>query len=128
VNKPIYKTVQVKKNGKVVGTKQVRVLNPDGTQKTRTIPGVEKAKSQLLLVAALDMAYDGHLSRKTQKLLHDRKLQIGQLGDLTTFGEWLKTPEGQEWRRKQAGRQPLQRSRCTRSARATATTRDQQPG
>lgn len=125
IDKPIFTTVQIKKNGKVVGTKQQRVIwkagekdpatgkpvDPDkvGTQKTRHVPGVEKAKSQLLLVAALDMAYDGHLSRKTQKLLHDRKLQISQLGDLTTFGEWLKTPEGQAWRKnKRASKIPPQ--------------------
>jgi hypothetical protein len=96
---PIYRTVKLP-NG---GTRQERVLNPDGTQKTRTIPAVPKAESQLLLKAALDMAYDGHLSRATQKLLHDRKMQIGQLGDLVTFGEWLKTPEGEEWRRRQRG-------------------------
>lgn len=112
---PLYREVQIKDAaGRVTGTKQERVLwkngepgNEDGsltgTQKsTDTLP---KAKSKLLLQAALDMSYDGHLSRRTQKLLHDRGIQLGPLG-LTTFGEWLKTPEGQAWKRSQSAPKP----------------------
>lgn len=102
-SRKVWRTVKVKHANGTVTTKQEKVLNPDGTQVTHDDPGFAAAKSQLLLQAALDMAYDGHLSRKTQALLHSRKLQIGQLGDLVTFGEWLKTPAGQAWRQAQTG-------------------------
>lgn len=83
--KPVYRTVI--KNGREV---QERVLNPDGTQKTTGgVPGVKPVKSQLLLSAALDIAYDGHLSRRNQKLLHDRGIKIGPLG-VRTYGEYLR--------------------------------------
>jgi hypothetical protein len=83
--KPVYRTVE--KNGKRV---QERVLNPDGTQKTTgDIPGVQQIKSQLLVQAALDVAYDGHLSKRTQRLLHKARIQIGPLG-VRTYGQHLK--------------------------------------
>jgi hypothetical protein len=97
-SKPVYDTVEIKKNGKVVGHKQVKRLNPDGTPVTSDDPGFDAAKSQLLASVALDMAYDGHISRRNQKLLHARGIQLKPLG-LVTFGEWLKTPEGKAWRK-----------------------------
>lgn len=83
-NQPIFKTVQVKdRTGRVTGTKQVRVLNPDGTPKTKSIPALPKVDSQLLLSAALDMEYLGHLSRQTQDLLHKRGIKLQPLGQVT---------------------------------------------
>lgn len=78
---PVYRTVKLP-NGQ---TKQERVLNPDGTQKTT--PAVPQIDSQLYLSAALDMAYDRHLSARNQKLLHERGIQLEPLG-LTTLGEY----------------------------------------
>jgi hypothetical protein len=115
-SEPVWKTVDIKDKytGEVTGTKQQKVLweegekgNEDGsltgTQKmTDQLP---KAKSQLLLTAALDVAYDGHLSRRTQRLLHARGIKLAPLG-VPTFQEWLKTPEGQQWQRSQRGGQP----------------------
>lgn len=84
---PVYQTVTTKdpRTGKVT-TKQVRVLNKDGTPKTRS--AVEPAKSALLLTAALDMAYMGHLSRDTARKLRDRGLHPKQIGDVTLYSEW----------------------------------------
>jgi hypothetical protein len=124
-SKPVFRTVQVKdRYGNVTGTKQERVLDPKTGAQVMT-PAVPQAKSRLLLAAALDVAYDGHLSRRTQKLLHDRGIKIAPLG-LMTFGQWLKTPEGQEWKRKQRGRTrtPAQ----DRSPHATGGPTDRVPG
>jgi hypothetical protein len=107
---PIYREVKLP-NG---STKQEKVLwrkgekgNEDGsltgTPKTRKVPAVPQAKSKLLLVAALDQVYDGHLSRRTQKLLHERRLKIAPLG-ATTFQQWLKTAEGRAWQAEQRRR------------------------
>jgi hypothetical protein len=90
VSRPVYDTVPIKDAaGNVVGHKQVKRLNPDGTPVTHDDPGFKSAKSQLLASAALDMAYDGHLSRRNEKLLHARGIQLKPLG-LVTYGEWLK--------------------------------------
>lgn len=103
---PIYEKYK-DADGKVKTRKKlIRDDQGNIVEATRKRAAVPKASSQVLLKAALDMAYDGHLSRATQKLLHDRNLQIGQLGDLVTFGEWLKTPEGQEWDRRRRGGTP----------------------
>jgi hypothetical protein len=82
--------------GNVVGHKQVKRLQPaklpDGSPARAghaRRPRVQAAKSQLLASAALDMAYDGHLSRRNEKLLHARGIQLKPLG-LVTYGEWLK--------------------------------------
>ena len=52
-------------------------------------PGLPKIEDQLYLSAALDMAYDKHLSRRNQKLLHQNQIQIAPLG-VTTYQEWLR--------------------------------------
>jgi hypothetical protein len=93
---PVYRTVPNASGG----TKQEKVLNADGTPKMKKVSGIPKAKSQLILTAALDQAYDEHLSRRTQRLLHQRRIKIKPLG-ATTFGEWLKTPAGRAWQRSQ---------------------------
>lgn len=95
VSKPVYETVDDGRGG----TKRQPVLNPDGTVKTEEVEGLDPAKSKLLLTAALDQAYDGHLSRRTQRLLHARGIKLEPLG-LTTFQQWLQTPEGQAWKRR----------------------------
>jgi hypothetical protein len=89
-SRPVYETVQVKHPNGTVTTKQQRKLDPNtGEPITHDDPGFDAAKSQLLASAALDMAYDGHLSRRNQKLLHDRGIQLGPLG-LVTYQDWLK--------------------------------------
>lgn len=88
-NAPIYETVKT-----ATGTKQQRVLNPDGTPKTHTIPAVPKIDSELLLQAALDQAYYGHLQPATEKRLHANRIQIGPLG-VTTYGAWVRKQLGQ---------------------------------
>lgn len=99
VEQPVYRTVKLP-NGT---TKQERVLwkpgeidpatgkevdaSRVGTQKTRSLPAVPKIPSQLYLSAALDQLFDGHLSRRTQQLLHRRGIRIEPLG-LTSYGTW----------------------------------------
>jgi hypothetical protein len=123
-SKVVYENVPIlNAQGKPTGrTKRQPKLNGDGTPVTVDDPGVDAAKSQLLLTAALDMAYDHHLSRRTQDLLHRNRIQIAPLG-LVTFNDWLKTPEGQEWRRRQSGY-----TLPTAGRQGTAKTRDQQLG
>lgn len=82
---PVYETVKDPRTGK---TKQQRVLNKDGTPKmTNGVPALEQVKSQLLLSAALDMEYLGHLSQHTQDLLHKRGIKLQPL-DVTTLGQY----------------------------------------
>lgn len=60
------------------------------TPKKRTIQtALPQIDSQLYLSAALDMAYDGHLSTRNQKLLHARGIKLEPLG-LVTAGDWKK--------------------------------------
>jgi hypothetical protein len=84
--RPVYETVQTKdRTGRVTGTKQQKVLNPDGTPKmTSSVP---KVKEELYIQAAIEMAYDGHLSKRTQRLLHKNRIQIAPLG-VTSAGEY----------------------------------------
>ena len=65
-------------------------FNQDGTKKQR--PEIKPVESQLLATAALDMEYDGHISRKTQRMLADAGYSIKRLG-LTTYAQWKKTRE-----------------------------------
>lgn len=58
------------------------------TPKQRTIQtALPQIDSQLFLSAALDMAYDKHLSTRNQALLHARGIKLEPLG-LVTAGEW----------------------------------------
>jgi hypothetical protein len=93
--KPVYEVVDDGRGGK----KRQPVLNPDGTPKTT--PKVPQVKSQLLLSAALDQIFDGHLSRLNARRLHARRLRIQDL-PLTTYTEWLR-----QQRRRPAPRAPL---------------------
>lgn len=72
---------------------QQRVLNPDGTQQTRKRAGVPQIGSQLLLSAALDQAFDGHLSRQNARRLHQRGLQVRRL-PVTSYTEWARRRRG----------------------------------
>jgi hypothetical protein len=86
---PVYDTTTGKKK-----------LHEDGTPVMKTVPAVPplpQVKSQLLLSAALDIAYDGHLSRRNQRLLHERGVKIGPLG-VTTYGQYQR----QQQRRRRA--------------------------
>jgi hypothetical protein len=66
-------------------------------------PGVPAIKDELMLTAALDIAYDGHLSRATQRKLHANGIKIGPLG-AKTYGQWKKTRP-----RRTVSRPPLSR-------------------
>jgi len=84
--RPIYRTIQVKNAaGQVTGTKQQKVLNPNGTPKMT--PSLPQISQELYLQAALDMAYLGHLSKRTQTLLHRRGIKLNPLG-VTTLGDY----------------------------------------
>lgn len=65
----------------------VKALNKDGTPKERVIPGVDKAKSALLLKVALDVAYDGYVSKANHTALLRRGLSVRDLG-LPSAGEY----------------------------------------
>lgn len=57
----------------------------------RSLVGLDDYKtSQPLLSAALDMHYDGHLSRATQKRLHRLGIEVNRLGEVVTAGEFRK--------------------------------------
>jgi hypothetical protein len=77
------------------------IFNKDGTPKTRSLPGLPKIDSELYLSVALDAAYDGHISARNQKLLHDRGIKIGPLG-IKTRGQW----DVEERKRKRGQRTP----------------------
>lgn len=94
-SRPVYRTVQVRNAaGKVTGTKQVRVLNADGTPKmTRAIP---QLGDQSLLQAALDLAYNGFITYRSAQQLHRRGLRADALGTVW----WMR--EAQRIRRRRA--------------------------
>lgn len=54
-----------------------RVLNPDGTQKTT---GSLRAFDPLWASVALDVFYDGHISRRNVQRLHARGIKVNDLG------------------------------------------------
>jgi hypothetical protein len=63
--------------------------NGELTGQKKTSASLPKVDDQLYLSAALDMAYDGHLSRRNQRLLHQNQIKIQPLG-VTTYQEWLR--------------------------------------
>ena len=75
---PLYESVKNPRTGKVT---QRRVLNPDGTQATkpsgRDIPAFNG--DPLALSIALDVAYDGHISKDNIRKLLGRGLRPGQI-------------------------------------------------
>jgi hypothetical protein len=67
----------------------VTVATPDGS--TQTVRGRPAYNPDIYMTAALDVAYDKHLARKTQKRLQrEKKYSIRKLG-LPSYGDWLKT-------------------------------------
>lgn len=72
--------------------KREPLYNEDGTKRRRS--EVKPVENQLLVTAALDMQYDGHISRKTQRMLADAGYSIKRLG-LTTYAQWKKQRAGQ---------------------------------
>lgn len=72
---PVYETVK----GATPGTtKQQRALNPDGSPKmTASVPQV---KDDLLLKVALDLAYNGYISKGTRNALNRRGLRADSFG------------------------------------------------
>jgi hypothetical protein len=76
------------------------------------IPAVPAIKDELMLTAALDIAYDGHLSRATQKKLHANGIKIGPLG-AKTYGQWKKGRTPRTVRRPAHARGPSGQQRPT---------------
>ena len=54
-------------------------------------PAINAAKDPLYVTAALDIAYDGHLSRQTQKRLQQRGISVGKLGAGPSYGQWKRS-------------------------------------
>jgi hypothetical protein len=55
----------------------------------KVVPGLDKAKSALLLSVALDVAYDGHVSRENHSKLLARGLSVRDLG-LPSYGDYVR--------------------------------------
>jgi hypothetical protein len=67
-------------------------LNRDGTPVTKAVPAVPGVKAiphKLFVQAAIDIAYDGHLSKRTTRLLHARGIKIKPLG-IRTYSDFLR--------------------------------------
>jgi hypothetical protein len=77
------------------------LFNRDGTPKTvtRRRGEVPQVKSGLLLQAALEMTYDGHLSRATARRLRERGIHPKQVGDVVLYRDWRRR---QQQRRRRA--------------------------
>jgi hypothetical protein len=82
------------RDGKPVLEKQ-----PDGTfrKKMETLAPVPKVEDDLMLRAALDMAYDGHLSKHTQRLLHANGYRVKPL-PVTTREEYRRRRRARDLR------------------------------
>lgn len=77
---------------------------PTGSMKTGDyIPGVP-AIPQLALSVALDMRFDGHVSRANARALHARGLKVSDVVGAKSFQQWLNTPAGADYLRKQGGK------------------------
>jgi hypothetical protein len=88
------------------------LLNADGTeQKTEKFTAVEKVANQVAVQAALDIAFDGALSRETVRKLHDLGIKTTDLGNLPTQTQKARQRKSRDYARP-----------------GTAKTRDQQPG
>lgn len=64
-----------------------KLENDDGTPQEKVIPGVAQIKDPLLIQAAIEQHLDGHISKRTQRLLHKNRIKIGPLG-LTTAEQY----------------------------------------
>jgi hypothetical protein len=78
-NKPDYKSRHEMALDLVQGVPAQTITDPKTGQKVRD-PGVPKAPSQLAASIALDLAYDGHVSRRNVAELHKRRLSLNMLG------------------------------------------------
>jgi hypothetical protein len=78
-NKADYKSRHEMAVDLVQGVPAQTVTDPKTGQKVRD-PGVPKAPSQLAASIALDLAYDGHVSRRNVAELHKRRLSLNMLG------------------------------------------------
>jgi hypothetical protein len=52
---------------------------------------------QLVASAALDMVFDGHISRANANELHKRKLRVSDIRGAVSYQDWLKSPAGRAW-------------------------------
>jgi hypothetical protein len=78
-NKPDYGSRHEMALDLVQGVPAQTITDPKTGQKVRD-PGVPKAPSQLAASIALDLAYDGHVSRRNVAELHKRRLSLNMLG------------------------------------------------
>lgn len=91
------------------------LLNPDGTEKkTDKFEGQDAIKNQVAVQAALDIAFDGALSRETVKKLHDLGIKTTDLGNLKT--------------QTQLARERKNKPQRDYARPGTAPSRDHQPG
>jgi len=110
----------IKQNGRDVPNPNYGkpLLNPDGTeQKTERIEGLDPIANQVAVQAALDIAYDGALSRETVKKLHALGIKTTDLGSVKTQTQLAKE-------RKKKPKYTLP----TSNRPVMADSRDQQPG
>jgi hypothetical protein len=56
---------------------------------------------QLAASIALDMAYDGHVSRANAARLHDLGYKVSDIANSRSFNDWRKTPAGRAWAKAQ---------------------------
>lgn len=59
-------------------------------------PAVPSIDDQLALSAALDMAYDGHVSRRNAGLLRDAGMRVGDLPGAKSYKHWLRQTRRQQ--------------------------------
>jgi hypothetical protein len=83
--KPVFEEVDDGRGG----TKRQKVLNRDGTEKMT--PALPKIESNLLLRAALEEAYLGHVTRQTQRRVRSRGLGVRELA-LTPYQRRVWSP------------------------------------
>lgn len=60
-----------------------------------------KKSGQLPTTLALDIAYDGHISRANAKRLHALGYSVADLTGATSYQDWIKSPAGRAWQAKQ---------------------------
>lgn len=109
---PVYDTRKEVKKGVPNPNYGKPLLNPDGTAKTTgDLPGVPQINNQPLVQAALDMAFDGHLSAATVKKLHALGYAVRGLSGVKTAQDVRKPKDNRDYSRP-----------------GTAKSRSQQPG
>jgi hypothetical protein len=105
---------------KQANTKQDRRAVGDSLLKGRVTPkGGDPNKDaypkfgQLALTTALDMVYDKHVARPTAAALHTRGINVADIPNVRSYGQWINTPDGRRWRAAQRAPKVTGRPRNT---------------